>query len=332
MPEPPPPAPPRDAAVVVLVRPSASGREVFWLRRETTLSFAAGFYAFPGGRVDAADVEVGVVGAEGEDARLRAAAARELFEEAGILRARGETPAPAVLRKARAALLDGTRSFSNILSELGLRLHAEDFLSAGRWVTPAWMPVRFDARFFLVQVPPETAAEVWPGELAEGAFPAGRADKIGDDEERRAALDRALRGEQQLAQVGPLDVAHRQVHPAVGLAEVEDPDDVGMAQPRGDRRLAQEAPPEAIVVRQFVGKHLQRDPRARLLLLGQVDDATGAAADELDDAVTREDRTDGQLPAHGMSLAHVQVSRPRPLASPGLQPSGRRPRSRPGWQ
>jgi endoribonuclease LACTB2 len=170
MPEPPLPSPPRDAAVVVLVRPSASGREVFWLRRETTLSFAAGFYAFPGGRVDAADVEVGVVGAEGEDARLRAAAARELFEEAGVLRARGESPTPGALREARAGLLKGARRFADILSALGLRLHAEDFLSAGRWVTPAWMPVRFDARFFLVQVPAGTAAEVWPGELAEGAW------------------------------------------------------------------------------------------------------------------------------------------------------------------
>jgi hypothetical protein len=84
---------------------------------------------------------------------------------------------------------------------------------------------------------------------------------------------------------------------------------VGMAQAGGDRRLAQKAPPEAIVVRQLVGKHLQRDPLAPLLLLGQVDGATGALANELDDAVTREDRADGQLPAHGRSLAHVQVSR-----------------------
>ena len=82
-----------------------------------------------------------------------------------------------------------------------------------------------------------------------------------------------------------------------------------MAQVGGDRRLAQEAPPEAIVVRQFVGKHLQRDPLAPLLLLGQVDGAAGALADELDDAVTAEDRADGQLPAHGSSLSQVQVSR-----------------------
>ena len=82
----------------------------------------------------------------------------------------------------------------------------------------------------------------------------------------------------------------------------------GWSQAGGDRRLAQEAPPEAIVARQFVGEHLQRDPLAALLLLGQVDGATRALADELDDAVAREDRADGQLPAHGMSLAQVQVS------------------------
>ena len=32
------------------------------------------------------------------------------------------------------------------------------------------MPLRFDARFFLVEVPPGTRAEVWPGEAAEGSW------------------------------------------------------------------------------------------------------------------------------------------------------------------
>jgi len=170
MPEPPPPRPPRDAAVVVLVRAGPEGREVFWLRREMTLSFAAGFYAFPGGRVDAADRRVAVQGADGEEATLRVAAARELFEETGVLRARGAVGSAELLREARAALLAGSRPFGEILSAFGLTLHAEDFPFAGRWVTPAFLPVRFDARFFLVEVPPGTAAEVWPGELAEGAW------------------------------------------------------------------------------------------------------------------------------------------------------------------
>jgi endoribonuclease LACTB2 len=170
MPEPPPPPAPRDAAVAVLVRPGAAGVEVFWLRREATLSFAAGFYAFPGGRVDAADAAVPVAGVQGEQATLRAAAARELFEETGVLRARGPSIAPALLREARAALLSGSRGFADVLTSFGLQLDAEDFPAAGRWVTPAFMPLRFDARFFLVEVPAGTTAEVWPGELAEGAW------------------------------------------------------------------------------------------------------------------------------------------------------------------
>ncbi|HZX40642.1 MAG TPA: NUDIX domain-containing protein, partial [Myxococcaceae bacterium] len=92
MQEAPPPAEPRDAAVVVLVRMGPRGLETFWLRRERTVSFAAGFYAFPGGRVDAGDAEVPVEGAGPPDSRLVAAAARELFEETGVLAARGRTP------------------------------------------------------------------------------------------------------------------------------------------------------------------------------------------------------------------------------------------------
>ena len=44
---------PRDAAVAVLVRPGEDGPEVFWLRREATLSFAARVLRLPrwtGGR------------------------------------------------------------------------------------------------------------------------------------------------------------------------------------------------------------------------------------------------------------------------------------------
>ena len=85
MQEAPPPAEPKDAAVVVLVRMGPRGLETFWLRRERTVSFAAGFYAFPGGRVDAGDAEVPIEGAGPPDSRLVAAAARELFEETGPL-------------------------------------------------------------------------------------------------------------------------------------------------------------------------------------------------------------------------------------------------------
>ena len=65
----PPPPPPRDASAVVLFQRTADGVQVFWLEREAKLRFAGGFFAFPGGRVDADDALVPVTGLPGPDAK-----------------------------------------------------------------------------------------------------------------------------------------------------------------------------------------------------------------------------------------------------------------------
>src|SRR5206468_12979623 len=96
-------APVRPAATVILHRPGAQGIEVFWVCRGEQLRFAGGFYAFPGGRVDAADAQLPVEGKEGlgaEEAACIAAAARELFEETGVLIAAGSSRVPPDARKA----------------------------------------------------------------------------------------------------------------------------------------------------------------------------------------------------------------------------------------
>ncbi|WP_224364336.1 MBL fold metallo-hydrolase [Hyalangium versicolor] len=171
MPPPPPPAVPRPAAVVVLYRRVGAGVEVFWVKREKTLRFAGGFYAFPGGKVDKADAQVPVRGASGEDAAILAAAARELFEETGVLVAEGaESLSPERLKELRRALLADERKWGAMLAEEGLSLRSEDFRPAGRWITPPYMPMRFDTRFFLVEAGPHTMAELWPGELTEATW------------------------------------------------------------------------------------------------------------------------------------------------------------------
>ena len=84
------PAVPKDAAAVVLVREGEGGPEVFWARRGGRMAFQPGFYAFPGGQRDEADAEVEVENAaDRESATMMACAARELFEESGVLAARG---------------------------------------------------------------------------------------------------------------------------------------------------------------------------------------------------------------------------------------------------
>jgi 8-oxo-dGTP pyrophosphatase MutT (NUDIX family) len=57
------PAEARWASTVVLVRPAeGAGYEVFAIRRVTTMAFAAGMYAFPGGVVDPRDFTVASLG------------------------------------------------------------------------------------------------------------------------------------------------------------------------------------------------------------------------------------------------------------------------------
>lgn len=188
VPPPPPPRPPRDAAAVVLFQRSPRGVQVFWLEREQKLRFAGGFFAFPGGRVDAADANVPVVGASGHDAKLVVTAARELFEETGVLKARGaEKLAPLELDELRRAVLAETLDFGALLAQRGYALHAEDFVPAGRWVTPPFVPGGFDARFFLVESVPEHVAQVWKGELASGEW-ISPADALARWEEGTALL------------------------------------------------------------------------------------------------------------------------------------------------
>src|SRR3954469_11082639 len=167
----------RPAASVVLVREDGS---VLWVRRGEQLKFAGGFYAFPGGRVDLGDSGVATDGGEALGAAETpcvVAAARELFEETGVLAVPGARAVPAAERKAmREALLrrpgpgEKAASFGDFLARHGLRIDTRWFSPAGRWVTPSALPIRFDARFYLVDLPPGEVAEIWPGELADGEW------------------------------------------------------------------------------------------------------------------------------------------------------------------
>ncbi|MDP1826400.1 MAG: MBL fold metallo-hydrolase [Archangium sp.] len=184
----PPHPPPREAAAVVLFQRTPHGVQVFWLEREAKLRFAGGFYAFPGGRVDASDAQVPVAGLPGPGAKWVVTAARELFEETGVLKARGaERLAPLELDELRRAVLDETLGFGALLQQRGLTLHAEDFVPAGRWITPPFVPGGFDARFFLVESVPSHAAQVWKGELTSGQWIAPR-DALARWEEGSALL------------------------------------------------------------------------------------------------------------------------------------------------
>ena len=121
--------------------------------------------------------------------------------------------------------------------------------------------------------------------------------RVRDRDRNRAEAARA----DQLLQRASLDVLHDDVVRAVVLAAVEDRDDVRVREPRRVRRLAPEALDELVVVRVARVQHLDRDPSAELLVLGQVHVGHAAAAELARDAVAagEEGAGEGVLCRHG---------------------------------
>lgn len=165
---------PKDAAAVILIRENTdpNNPEVFWVKRSDKLAFLGGFHAFPGGQIDNEDASVDVRNAPNpETSAMISGAARELFEELGVLAARGgET----LTKGQRVSLLDdlesGRMSWPALLDHYNLYLDANDFTYVGRWVTPPFNARRFDTWFFLVNCPRKQEPHVIAGELAGGEW------------------------------------------------------------------------------------------------------------------------------------------------------------------
>ena len=170
----PAPITPKDAAAIILLRQNTdpANPEVFWVKRSDKLAFLGGFHAFPGGQIDADDAQVDVRNApNSETAAMISGAARELFEELGVLAVRGgET----LTKGQRVSLLDdlesGRTTWSALLKHYELYLDANDFTFVGRWVTPPFNVRRFDTWFFLVNCPPKQEPNVVAGELSGGEW------------------------------------------------------------------------------------------------------------------------------------------------------------------
>src|ERR1700755_1590245 len=168
------PVVPKDAAVVVLVRAGADAREpeIFWARRSEKMAFQPGFYAVRGGQRDESDADVEVAGAaDRETATMIACGARELFEELGVLAARG---AEHLTKGQLASVLDdltsGRMTCAELLKHYGLSLDARDYVYAGRWVTPPFSPRRFDTLFFVVECPRKQEPRLLTAEFDEGGW------------------------------------------------------------------------------------------------------------------------------------------------------------------
>lgn len=204
--------PVRDATTVLLLRDGIDGRhafELFMVRRTARAAFMASAMVFPGGRLDAADLDDALAArcdldrAEAaarlgmDDGRralgLLVAGVRETFEEAGVLLAkhdgalvdlRGAAEA-ARFAAYRDALNAGRTTLAAVCEAEDLTLSVAALWPYARWITPAIEARRFDAWFLVTRAPigqtplhdaVETTASAWLSPQA--ALAAGEAGEI----------------------------------------------------------------------------------------------------------------------------------------------------------
>ncbi|BBZ45161.1 NUDIX hydrolase [Mycobacterium parmense] len=172
------PLPTRPAATVMLVRDAPGGLDVFLMRRHSKMEFAPGTMVFPGGGVDDRDRNADIAWAGPPPdwwaqrfgiapdlaAALVCAAARETFEESGVLFAgpaarSGSAPGgivgdASVYRESRHALANRSLSFADFLRNENLVLRSDLLRPWANWVTPeAERTRRYDTYFFVGALP-----------------------------------------------------------------------------------------------------------------------------------------------------------------------------------
>lgn len=153
---------PRPAATVIVLRGGSGNLEVLLVKRNPASKFMGGAWVFPGGAVDRSE-------GEGQ-AALRAAALRELDEEAGI---HLDDP-------------DGLIPFS-------------------RWITPAQVKIRFDTWFYLTPLPDGAIAEVDGSEIVDARWYEPRSAL---EEASRGELLLVFPTIKHLEQISAFDSAH----------------------------------------------------------------------------------------------------------------------------
>ena len=164
------PAEPRPSSTVILLREERDGLSVLMLERHGNIAFP-GAHVFPGGIVEPSDTDAcGALlpsaqewAAAGEGDRppeaivYWMAAARELFEEVGILLARRHGRPVERLPGAQVADLRrrvlGGEPFGRVLASADLVPATDDLFYFARWITPITNPRRWDTRFLIGRMP-----------------------------------------------------------------------------------------------------------------------------------------------------------------------------------
>ena len=171
-------AAPRPATTVLLLRPSQPGDagsplEVFMVVRHHQIDSFSGALVFPGGKLEEADgapsLRARCGGADKiDDAELkfRVAGVREAFEECGVLLARkrgqraliGAADLKGIEERWRAKLAKDEASIVDMVEAEDLEIATELMTPYAHWITPTFVPKRFDTWFFLAEAPEDQIA------------------------------------------------------------------------------------------------------------------------------------------------------------------------------
>lgn len=175
----------KPAATVLLLRDGGGGLEVFMVQRHYQIDFAGGALVFPGGKVDDRDYApelrprlTGNPALADDLVPFAIAAVRESFEECGVLLAR-PAGGDGLVEAARLAELEARWRAPMAKGEIGIleMVAAEDLTLAldrlthySHWVTPGFMPKRFDTHFFLATAPADQLALHDGGETVDSIW------------------------------------------------------------------------------------------------------------------------------------------------------------------
>ena len=165
-------------STILLLREAEEGFEVFMVERNHKIDFAEGALVFPGGKTEKSDADPALAAysrfAAGNDAEsltsaqraVRVGGIRETFEECGVLlaRPRGEADLidgarlAEISERHRDALNANERTMLELVEQESLELAFDRLEFFAHWITPEFMPKRFDTYFFLVEAPTDHLA------------------------------------------------------------------------------------------------------------------------------------------------------------------------------